>query len=97
MPDHEDDKIAAILAYLRQAFQGAAWSHGGADAHTYEFRAAHAGLVQKVLLPRTLLDARTPDGLTVFVHVHMLGQAMHRAGGRPVLLSEEGIVIQEEH
>jgi hypothetical protein len=93
MPDHEDDKIAPIMAYLRQTFQGAELSHGWADAHTYEFRMVHGGLVQKVLVPRAFLDARTPDGITVFIHVHLLGQMMLRSGGKPVLVREEGIII----
>jgi hypothetical protein len=95
MPDHEFDKITAILAYLRQTFLGAELSHGWADAHTYEFRMVHGGLVQKVLVARAFLDSRTPDGITAFFHVHLLGQRMLRAGGRPVLVREEGIIIQE--
>ena len=93
MPDHEDDKIAPILAYLRQTFQGAELSHGWADAHTYEFRMVHGGLVQKVLVASAFLDSRTPDDITVFFHVHLLGQMMLRAGGKPVLVREEGIII----
>lgn len=96
MPESEDDKIEAILVYLQQAFQDAELSHGWADAHTYEFRVVREGLVHKVLVPRAFLDARTPDGVTVFVHAHRLGQAILRAGGKPVLVREEGIIIQEE-
>lgn len=96
MPESEDDKIAAILVYLRQAFQDAELSHWRADAHTYEFRVVCGGLVHKVLVPRAFLDAHTRDGLTMFVHAHRLGQAMLRAGGKPVLVREEGFIIQGE-
>jgi len=95
MPDY-DDKFAAIVEYLLQTFRDAKLSHGWADAHTYEFRMVRGGLVHKVLFPRAFLDGRTPAGLTVFVHLQRLGQAKLRAGGRSVLVGEEGITIQEE-
>jgi hypothetical protein len=95
MPDY-DDKFATIVEYLLQTFLDAKLSHGWADAHTYEFRMVHGGLVHKVLFPREFLDGRTPAGLTVFVHLQRLGQAMVRAGGRSVLVGEEGITVQEE-
>jgi len=97
MPDANDDKIAPILAYLRQAFGDAGLSHGWADAHTYEFRMVHGGLVHKVQVLGAFLDVHTPDGITVFVQAHRLSQVIHQAAGRPVRISRwEGITIEEQ-